>query len=95
MFMIIANFLLDSSENQSLPAVPFREPLRHPVGHALQLLVLQRVVLNAIPNLAVVHGSENQLFGWLQNVGRASYPERTAVKPMRVDHGAAYILVAE
>ena len=24
--------------------------------------------------LAVVHGSENQLFGWLQNVGWASYP---------------------
>ena len=57
MFMIIANFLLDSSENQSLPADPFRDPLRHPLGHALQLLVLQRVVLNAIPNLAVVHRS--------------------------------------
>ena len=26
----------------------FREPLMHPVGHALQLLVLQRVVQNAI-----------------------------------------------
>ena len=43
--------------------------------------------------LAVVHGSENQLFGWLQNVGQASYPERTAVKPMCVDHCGAYILV--
>ena len=28
----------------------FREPLRHPVVHALQLLVLQRVILNAIPS---------------------------------------------
>ena len=46
---LMPNSLLDGSENQSLPAVPFREPLRHPVGHGLQLLALQRVVLNAIP----------------------------------------------
>jgi len=45
--------------------------------------------------IVVVHGSENQLFVWLQNVGWASYPERTAVKHMRVDHGGAHILVAE
>jgi hypothetical protein len=45
--------------------------------------------------IAVVHGSENQLFGWLQNVGWASYRELTKVKHMRVDHGGAHILVAE
>ena len=45
--------------------------------------------------LAVVHGSENQLVGRLQNVGWASHPERTAVKHMRVDRGGAPILVAE
>ena len=45
--------------------------------------------------LAVVHGSENQLYGRLQNVGWASYPEWTAVEHMRVDHGCAHILVAE
>jgi len=45
--------------------------------------------------LAVVDGSENQLFGRLQNVGWASYPQRTAVKHMRIDHGGAHILVAE
>lgn len=44
------NSLLDGSENQSLPAVPFREPLRHPVGHALQLPVLQRIFQNARPS---------------------------------------------
>ena len=45
-----SNSLLDGSENLGLPAVPFREPLRHPVGHALQVFVLQRVVQNARPN---------------------------------------------
>lgn len=44
------NSLLKGSENQRLPAVPFREPLRHPMGHALQVFVLQRVVQNARPN---------------------------------------------
>ena len=44
------NSLLKGSENQRLPAVPFREPLRHPVGHALQVFVLQRVVQNAGPS---------------------------------------------
>jgi len=44
------NSLLDGSENQSLLAVSFREPLRHPVGHALQLFVLQRVFQNARPS---------------------------------------------
>jgi len=48
--LALSNSLLEGSENQNLPAVPFREPLRHPVGHALQLLVLQRVVQNAIPS---------------------------------------------
>ena len=43
----------------------------------------------------VVHGSEYQLFGWLQNVGLALYPERTEVEPMRLDHGGADILVVE
>ena len=37
--------------------------------------------------LAVVHGSENQLFGGLQNVGWASYPKRTTFEHMSVDHG--------
>jgi hypothetical protein len=37
--------------------------------------------------LAVVHGSENQLFGGLQNVGWASYPKRTTVEHRRVDPG--------
>ena len=46
----LSNSLFDGSENQGLPAVPFREPLRHPVSHALQLLVLQRVVQNARPS---------------------------------------------
>jgi hypothetical protein len=41
--------------------------------------------------LTVVHGSENQLFGRLQNVGWSSYPERTAVKHRRVDHGGAHM----
>jgi hypothetical protein len=45
--------------------------------------------------LAVVHGSENQLFGRLQNVRWASYLERTTVEHMRVDHGGAHILVPE
>ena len=45
--------------------------------------------------LAVVHGSENQLFGGLQNVGWASYPKRTTVEHRGVDHGGAHILVAE
>jgi hypothetical protein len=40
-------------------------------------------------NLAVVHGSENQLFGWLQNGGWASYPERAAVKHMLWSAGPA------
>ena len=31
----------------------------------------------------------------LQNVGWASYPERTAIEHRRVDHGGAHILVAE
>ena len=43
----------------------------------------------------MVHGSENQLFDRLQNVGWASYRERTKVKHMLVDHGGAHILVAE
>jgi len=37
--------------------------------------------------LAVVHESENQLFGGLQNVGWASYPKRTTIEHRRVDHG--------
>ena len=45
--------------------------------------------------IAVVHGSENQLFSRLQNVGWASYPEWTTVEHMRVDHGGAHILVPE
>jgi len=44
------NSFLDGSENQSLPAVRFREPLMHPVGHALQLPVPQRVFQNARPS---------------------------------------------
>ena len=44
------NSLLKGSENQRLPAVPFREPLRHPVGHALEILVLQWVVQNTRPS---------------------------------------------
>ena len=64
------------------------------MGHALQLLVLQGGHPERYTNLAVVHGSENQLVGRLQNVGRALYPERTAVKHRRVVHGGAPIRVA-
>jgi len=46
----LPNSLLDGSENQSLPAVPFREPLLNPVGHALQLLVPQLIFQNALPS---------------------------------------------
>jgi len=42
-----SNALLAGSENQSLPAVPFREPLADPGGHPLQLLVPQRFFQNS------------------------------------------------
>jgi hypothetical protein len=47
------------------------------------------------PKISVVHWSENRLFDMLQSISWASYPDRTAVENMRVDHGGAHILVAE
>ena len=47
------------------------------------------------PKIAVVHGSENQLFRWLQSVRGAAYTVRASIKDMGIDHGGTDVLVAQ
>jgi len=48
----------------------------------------------AVVQAAVVHGSENQLFGYLQNVRRAADPDGASIENVGIDHGGRHVLVA-
>jgi hypothetical protein len=44
--------------------------------------------------MALVHGSEDQLFRWLQNFLGAAYTVRASIKDVGIDHGGLEIMLA-